>query len=216
MLSWGSNFFGVNPFIFGIMSQNFGRKIKDNQVISRLKSKDREAFIRVYDEFAPDIYRFAYFKVGQEEEAKDLTSMIFLKAWNHIQNNSLTDANTLRGLLYKIARTSIIDYYRDSGSKRELSLDDDNNPIDVPDEDRDLTQEVDDARRLDQIKSKLPLLKEEYREIIILRFVNDLDIEEIAEATGKTRGNVRVLIHRSISALKNLIQSEADSEAEKK
>lgn len=208
MLSWVGNFLGDNPFIFDKMSQNFGRKIKDNQVIGRLKSKDKEAFIRIYDEFAPDIYRFAYFKVGQVEEAKDLTSMIFLKTWNHIQNNSLTDASTLRGLLYKIARTSIIDYYRDSGSKREFSLDDEDNPIDLPDDKIDLNQAVDDAQRLDLIKSKLPLLKEEYREIIVLRFINELEIEEIMEATGKTRGNIRVLIHRAISALKNLIKSE--------
>ncbi|MFA6369878.1 MAG: hypothetical protein WCX09_02795, partial [Patescibacteria group bacterium] len=61
------------------MSQVFGRKIKNQKIISRLKNKDKEAFINLYDEQAADIYRFTYFKVGRVEEAKDLTSIIFLK-----------------------------------------------------------------------------------------------------------------------------------------
>lgn len=193
------------------MSQPFGRKIKDQKIISRLKSKDKEAFIKLYDEQAADIYRFAYFKVGRTEEAKDLTSIIFLKTWDHIQTNSLTDAKTLRGLLYRIARTSIVDYYRESGHKRDLSLDDEENPLDLPDETVDLPETAEKNRRLALIKSKLPLLKDEYREIIVLRFINDLEIDEIVEATGKTRGSVRVLIHRSITALKKMMPAEEKS-----
>lgn len=190
------------------MSQAFGRKIKDQKIISRLKNKDKEAFIKLYDEQAADIYRFTYFKVGRVEEAKDLTSIIFLKTWNHIQTNSLVDAKTLRGLLYKIARTSIVDYYRESGQKRNLSIDDENHPLDLPDDSINLEETVEKNRRLALIKSKLPLLKDEYREIIVLRFINELEIDEIMEATGKTRGSVRVLIHRSITALKKMMPSE--------
>ena len=190
------------------MPQAFGRKIKDQKIIRRLKNKDKEAFIKLYDEQAADIYRFTYFKVGRVEEAKDLTSIIFLKTWNHIQTNSLVDAKTLRGLLYKIARTSIVDYYRESGQKRNLSIDDENNPLDLPDDSINLEETAEKNRRLALIKSKLPLLKDEYREIIVLRFINELEIDEIMEATGKTRGSVRVLIHRSITALKKMMPAE--------
>lgn len=190
------------------MPQSLAQKFKDKKIISRLKSKDKEVFIKVYDDFAGDIYRFVYFKIGHVEEAKDLTSMIFLKTWNHIQNNSLTSASTLRALLYKIARTSIVDHYRETGNKLEVSLDDEDHPIDIADDKTDLEGDIDRANDLAQIKSKLPLLKEEYREIIVLKFVNDLDIDEISEVTGKTKGNVRVLLHRSLSALKDLLGEE--------
>lgn len=190
------------------MSQSLSQKFKDKQTISRLKNKDKEVFIQVYDDFATDIYRFVYFKVGHVEEAKDLTSMIFLKTWNHIQNNSLTSSSTLRALLYKIARTSIVDYYRETGNKLEVSLDDEEHPIDLPDDKTDLNGDIDRANDIAQIKSKLPLLKEEYREIIVLKFVNDLDIDEISEVTGKTKGNVRVLLHRALSALKDLLEED--------
>lgn len=190
------------------MSQTLIQKFKDKQTISRLRNKDKEVFIKVYDDFAGDIYRFVYFKVGHVEEAKDLTSMIFLKTWNHIQNNSLTSSTTLRALLYKVARTSIVDYYRETGSKLEVSLDDENHPIEVVDSNTDLESDLDRASEIAKIKSKLPLLKEEYREVIVLKFVNDLEIDEISEVTGKTKGNVRVLLHRSLAALKDLLEED--------
>jgi len=187
------------------MSINLVEKFKDQQVLSKLKSRDKEAFIKVYDESVNDIYRFVYFKIGNKEEANDLTSMIFLKAWNHIQNKSLEDAKTLRALLYKIARNTIIDHYRESGNKITASLDDEEHKIEVIDESVNPAEKLDQNANLDLIKSKLPLLKEEYREVIIMKFINDLTLEEIADISGKSKGNVRVLLHRAINALRELV-----------
>lgn len=190
------------------MAPNIIKKFKDKQTLSKLKSHDKEAFIEVYDAHVAEIYRFVYFKIGRKEEANDLTSMIFLKAWNHIQNNSLEDAKTLRALLYKVARNSIVDYYRETGSKLRVtaSLDDEENRIEVVDEGIDPQERLDREADLELIKSKLPLLKEEYREVIIMKFINDLTLEEIAEISEKNKGNVRVLLHRALSALKELVE----------
>jgi len=187
------------------MSIGFVQNFKDQQAFRRLKNRDREAFVRVYDENVREINRFVYFKVGNQEEANDLTSVIFLKAWHHIQNKTLEDAKTLRALLYKIARTSIIDYYRESGRKTTTSLNDERNPIDMIDEAIDPQARLDSATNLELIMRQLPRLKEEYREVIIMRFINDLSLEEIVEITGKNKGNVRVLLHRSLNALRELI-----------
>lgn len=190
------------------MTLSIVKKFKEKQLLQQLKSKDKEAFIQVYDEYVQDIYRFIYFKVGKEAEAQDLSSMVFLKAWNHIQNNSLTDSKTLRALVYKIARTSIIDYYRESSNKLEVSLDDEAHPIDVVDEDQDVMADLDKTASLELIHRQLPLLKEEYRELIVLRFINDLSLEEIADVSGKSRGNVRVILHRALAALKEMVEKE--------
>lgn len=184
------------------------KKFKDKREVSKLKSHDKEAFIRAYDDNVKDIHRFVYFKIGKKEDADDLTSMIFLKAWNHIQNNTLEDAKTLRALLYKIARNSIIDHYRNSGNKLSASLDDEENPIEIATaegDQRDQQEKLDQAANLELIKNKLPLLKEEYRELIIMKFVNDLTLEEMADITGKNRGNIRVLLHRALKSLRELV-----------
>ena len=64
------------------MSANIVKKFKNKQALDRLKKRDREAFTKAYDENVSDIYRFVYYKVGSDEEAKDITSTIFLKTWN--------------------------------------------------------------------------------------------------------------------------------------
>ena len=191
------------------MSINLVKKFKDKQVLSKLKSRDKEAFIKVYDDNVKDIHRFVYFKIGSREEADDLTSMIFLKAWNHIQNKTLEDAKTLRALLYKIARNAIVDYYRETGNKVTASLDDEEHRIEVIDEAENLQERLDRAADLELIKANLPLLKEEYREIIIMKFINDLSLEEIAEISEKSKGNVRVLLHRALNALRELVEQES-------
>lgn len=189
------------------MATNIVRKFKNKQALDRLKKRDREAFTKAYDENVSDIYRFVYFKIGKDEEAKDITSTIFLKTWNHIQNNTLEDAKTLRALFYKVARSTIIDYYRSSASNKLVSLEDENVNIDIP-------VEVDEEARLDieadirLIHDKLPQLKEEYKDIIVMRFINELDLAEIADITGKSRGSIRVLSHRALNALKELLSED--------
>jgi len=194
------------------MSANLIKKFQTKKTLSQLKSHDKEAFIRVYDDQAADINRFVYYKIGNREDANDLTSVIFLKTWNHIQNNSLGEGKTLRALLYRIARNAIVDYYREKSVKRALSIDDEDNQIDVPDETIDLPEQMDQAADLELIKARLPLLKEEYREVIIMKFVNDLSLEEIADITDKKRGNVRVLLHRALNALKELVEQAKNKE----
>jgi len=196
-----------------LMSDNLIQKFKDKQALSRLKSRDKDAFIKVYDDNVKEIHRFVYFKIGNEEEANDLTSMIFLKAWNHIQNKTMEDASTLRALLYKIARNTIIDYYRENGNKVTASLDDEEHRIEVIDETQNPQERLDQEGNLELIKRQLPLLKEEYREVIIMRFINDLSLPEIAEVSGKKLGNVRVLLHRALNALRELVEKEQKKES---
>ena len=189
------------------MSANIVKKFKNKQTLSRLKGRDKEVFTKVYDDNVSDIHRFVYFKIGSREEANDLTSIIFLKTWDHIQKNTLEDAKTLRALLYKVARNAIIDYYREKGSQKPISLDDEKNPVDIA-SDINQDEKLDQDTDLKRIISQLPFLKEEYREIIIMRFINDLSLEEISDVTQKSRGNVRVLLHRALTALKELIEEE--------
>ena len=188
------------------MSIGFLQNFKDQQSFRRLRNRDREAFAAVYDEHVKEINRFIYFKVGSQEEANDLTSLVFLKAWHHIQNKTLEDARTVRALLYKITRNAIIDYYRENGRKAVVSLDNEREPLEIIDESLNPEERLDVAANLALIRRELPRLKEEYREAIIMRFISDLSLEEIAEITGKSKGNVRVLIHRSLNALRELIE----------
>ena len=194
------------------MSSGKPKKGQEKKLYNQIKkngkngSQDREAFIEAYDLYVDQIYRFIYFKVSSSDEAHDLTSAVFLKTWNYIQTNSLKDVNTLRALIYKIARTSVIDHYRKN--YQVDSIDRKDKEIDIPDERQDIKKQAEVSSDIQTVEEKLKELKGEYREVIILRFIDELTIKEIAEIVDKTRTNTRVLLHRATKALRELMEEE--------
>ncbi len=189
------------------MNLSIIEKLKQKNLKDRIKNRDQSAFEELYDKNVDDIYRFIYFKIGKKDEASDLSSAVFLKTWEYLQKNKVTQKETLRALVYKIARNVVIDYYRSSKSEN-LSLDDDNNRIDVVDESYDVETDISDRGDVDNLMEKMMELKNEYREILLMRFVNDLTLDEIAEITGKKKINIRVLSHRAVKALKEIIDKD--------
>ena len=182
-------------------------KIGEKLLLYKIKRNDRQAFIKAYDLYINQLYRFVYFKVGSREEAEDLCSAVFLKTWNYILENSLRDHKTLKALLYKIARNLIIDHYRKNKDRETISLDG-GNGIEVIDEKQSAAKAMELKTDLLVLETKLPQLKDDYREVIILRFVNELSIKEIAEILDKPKGNIRVLVFRALKALKELLESD--------
>lgn len=186
-------------------------RISDKIIFSRLENKDKEAFIKAYDSYVDKVYRFVYFKIGSEDEAKDITSIVFLKTWEHINKNSLKEEKTLKSLIYKIARNAVIDFYRDDRRNKfsaneifsELE-----NAVDLK---NDLTAESFKSSDIENLKKKMAELKDEYKEIIILRFIEELSFSEIGKILDKSSGNARVLAYRALKALKELINKPEDN-----
>ena len=184
---------------------------KDKQIFARLKKRDKEAFTQAYDAYLDSIYRFIYFKVGSQEVAEDISSQVFLKTWDYIQNNNLRDYKTLKALLYKVARNTVIDHYRKESRKAESSLNTalgDIKDVNIVDPGQDILSKISTKADYEIIVLRMRDLKDEYREAIVLRYINELNIKEIAEVLDKSRGNVRVLIYRALQALKELVEDE--------
>ena len=184
-------------------------KLKETILFSRIKGKDKKAFVRAYDLYVDQIYRFIFFKVSSKEEAEDLASVVFLKAWNYIQENQISDYKTLKALFYKIARTTIIDHYRKKSSEQNDIKIDSSNPerrIDIEDDKQNIHQKMEVASDMEIVEKKLLELKDEYREVIVLRFIEEFSISEIAKILDKSKGNVRVLIYRALKALRGLLE----------
>jgi len=191
--------------------QNFfgGNDRQGKKLFPKIKRQDKDAFIEAYDLYVDQIHRFVYFKINDKEEANDLTSIIFLKTWNYIQENSLVESKSLRALIYTIARTSIIDYYRRANNFNKVTIDDEGeNKIDLEDKRQDLVHEMEINSDFGNIQKKLLDLKDEYREIIVLRFIDELSIKEISSVIGKPKNNVRVLVHRALKALRELAEED--------
>lgn len=177
--------------------------LKEKILLTRLKKKDPDAFSEIYDLYVSKIYRFIYFKVSSVEEAEDLTSEVFLKTWQYI-NEGKGEIKHIGALLYRIARNIVIDYYRERAQKEKMN-DELTDDLEIAsDELRKLNVNLE----MENIEKNLRKLKDEYREVIMLRFIEELSISEIAQVLEKSKGAVRVLIFRALETLKEILNQE--------
>lgn len=182
--------------------------LKDKLLILKLRQGDTEAFGEIYDRYATKIYRFIFFKISSVEEAEDLTSEVFLKLWQYL-NQQETELHNLKAFIYQIARNQVIDHYRTKARKETISLDSENisekDFLDFSGQKQlKIFERIDSEQQFDEIKSALTRLKEEYQEVLLLKYVEDFSTTEIAKIINKSNGATRVLIHRALIALKEV------------
>ena len=173
----------------------------DKILFLRVINKDHEAFGRFYDLYVDKIYRFIYFKISSAEDAKDLTSEVFLRTWQYIKEDR--EIKNLNAFIYMVAKNAVIDFYRSRARKEENEEFVSVGHLNIAD-DSQLAKQLDDLEAEAVLKS-LAGLKDEYREAIVLHYLNELSIKEIALILDKTPGNVRVLLYRALSALKGAV-----------
>ena len=181
-------------------------KFQEKLLLLRLRKKDPEAFAQIYDLYVTPIYRFIYFKVATRQDAEDLTSEVFLKIWQYITETEEVIEN-LRALLYRTARNLVIDSYRQKARKDVTQ--DTEILLNIKDErQQSLLSQIENQFEMKNIEKVLRRLKDEYREIIILRFIEELSITEIADILDKSKGSVRVLLHRALKVLRELLKQD--------
>ncbi|MFA6533569.1 MAG: RNA polymerase sigma factor [Patescibacteria group bacterium] len=172
-------------------------------LLLKLKTKDPEAFGQFYDIYVKKIYRFIYFKVSSKEEAEDLTAEAFLKIWEYIFAGKKVD--NLNAFTYQVARNLVIDFYRQK-SQKTIALESEEILAEIPDPTAGAEKIAELWLDQEELAKYLKQLKDEYREIIILKYLDELSVSEIAKVLDKTNGNVRVLAHRALTTLKNLAE----------
>ncbi len=183
-------------------------RLKEKFLLFRIRAKkDPEAFGEIYDAYVKQIYRFIYFKVPSAEQAEDLTSDAFLKAWHYLKEKK--DVPNLQALLYSVARSVVIDWYRANAAERAHVSLDDASADDIADAgDEKIVHDIEVKFDTSLVLEKLRGLKDEYREVVILKYLDELTTGEIAAVLGKTPANVRVLVHRATKALEGAINNE--------
>lgn len=164
--------------------------------------RDPEAFGKIYDAYVSRIYRFIYFKMQSKEEAEDLTSETFARLWKYLQEGK--PVKHLGALTYQIARNLVSDHYRGQTDRMILSTDAiREEEATEPNAAAAFDTSIDAAT----LERSLRLLKDEYREALVLRYLDELSPKEIAVILGKNSGATRVLIHRALQALRVVMRT---------
>lgn len=178
-----------------------GSDKKMQALVEKVQKGDSNAFGEIYDLLLDKIYRFVFFKVSDKQEAEDLTEQVFLKAWKNIMSYKNTGAK-FETWLFRIARNTVIDYYRTK--KQKITINDEIMQT-IPDGKKSPEEVLDNKLLTENIIDKIKLLSENYREIISLKFIEEKENQEISEILGKSEENVRVLQSRALKALKALV-----------
>lgn len=162
--------------------------------------RDASAFAALYDRHVVRIYRHIYYLVNDAREAEDLTAQTFLKAWEAIDRYKERGAPFVAWLL-RIAHNLTISYLR---AKRDHSLLEDN----VVDQKmtRNPEEALEQATDENSVRAAVLRLREEQRQVIMLRFVEELDYREVAAMIGKSVPAVRVIQHRALGNLRKIMQ----------
>ena len=178
-----------------------------DDLAKRVSQRDMTAFQSLYESHLDTVYRYVYYKVGNGQLAEDLTQHIFLKAWEAIGRYQWRELPFQHWLL-RLARNAVIDHYRSTKPSTGSLLD----PISVG---TDPEVELAQSEMIQTLQEAVRQLPDEQREVIVLRFIEQMPHAEVAKHLGKSAATVRVIQHRALQALRRLLeQDEARSNGE--
>jgi RNA polymerase sigma-70 factor (ECF subfamily) len=173
------------------------------QASPKSKAQLDAEFSDLYRAHLRDVYSYAYYRVGDHHDAEDLTEQTFLQAYRHFERAQReSNGRPLRPWLIRIAHNLAANLYRDRARKPASSIDETTTPLPAMHTTEQLVEGRDELSRvLDGVR----LLPDDRREALIMRFALGMDNREIARAMGRSDGATKVLIHRAIKQLEEIV-----------
>jgi RNA polymerase sigma-70 factor (ECF subfamily) len=177
--------------------------LEDIPTLVKEAQRNRSAFAAVYDHYLRPVYRYLYSRVGNPDDAEDLTTQTFLSALERL--SSYRENGAFAGWLFAIAHNKIIDHYRrdkpHSGSEALLKMAGQDDPV----------GDAEKHQELEKLASILQHLSGDEQEIIRLRYAANLTFAEIAAALGKREEAVKKSLYRLLARLKDLLENQVET-----
>jgi len=176
--------------------------LDDSTLIRRARQRDSAAFGVLYERYADRVYRYIAYRTSNTAVAEDLTSEVFLNAWRSIERYE-DRGYAFSTWLLRLAHNEVTDYYRTNHNDASLP-ETDIHSSSLPDPGQFVELQVEQVALLRALKQ----LPDEWRQIILLRFVEGTPFEDVAMIIGKTSGACRVIQHRALARLRELLAVE--------
>ena len=181
---------------------NIRRKVVDiNELVEKAKTGEAESLTVLYNMYFEPIFKFIFFRVGHKESAEDLTEEVFIKAFSKVK--TIKNNEHWNAWLYQIAKNKIIDHYRKSVVN--TPIEEVENILEYHDN---ISELLDNSTDKQLILSSLTQLSKEHRLVLEMKFFEGLDNETISNLLGKNEGAIRVIQHRALSKLKEIIHGK--------
>jgi RNA polymerase sigma-70 factor (ECF subfamily) len=185
---------------------------KSNNIVDDHETR----FLKAFEEYNDALFRHAFLRLSNREKAVDVVHDTFTKVWSYIRDGHEID--TFRPFLYKVLNNLIIDEYR---KRKEASLDamlekegvDEGSFPDLTESTAEVLAATIDGKKAFELLEELP---DQYREVIILRFVDQLGPSEISALIEETENVISVRIHRGLKLLRQKIEANDEYAEEKR
>jgi RNA polymerase sigma-70 factor (ECF subfamily) len=183
---------------------------REQALVARAAS-DPAAFGELYDTYLPRIYGYLMRRVDERAVAEDLTSETFERALAAIRSGSFRN-EAFGGWLYRVAGNLLVDHVR--RGRRYVALarlrddSEDEGALATTADDRALEQFTAAVDR-DALSSALQNLSDQHRRVVVLRYVDGLEADELAVALGCSKGTAAVRLHRALRAMRAAMTREA-------
>lgn len=176
-------------------------RVEEQRIIKAAQKGSREAFASLYREHVQVIYRYIYFRIHDEQLAEDLTADVFTKALEGLA--SYTDrGKPFVAWLYRIAHARVVDYYRRVNRHPSQANVDEVTVLVTQDMDEELVRE----QASKALMTAIATLTIDQQQVIILRFVEGLAIEAVAEQLGKKANAIKALQFRAVRSLASQLE----------
>lgn len=158
----------------------------------------------LYDQHYQPIFRFIWSRVKDQATAEDLTGELFVRMVYSLPDYR-ADGTPFRAWLYRIARNLVTDHHRKYGRHEALDL---TQTAVTSVSEEDPMQLIDMKLTAESVQQALARIDPAQREVVELRFLAGLSLQEVADTLDKTVAAVKALQHRGLSTLRLLLRSQ--------
>ena len=189
----------------GSTSTRSQKRDKELALIRRAQEGDKPAIGEIYRQHVDVIYRYVWARVRDDDVAEDLTAQVFLKALEGLPSYRPSGKPFL-AWLYRIAYARIVDHWRRQERRAEVPLED-TLPAREPRPGELLEAEADWVTAIDLVAQ----LTDDQQDVVILRFIGEMSLADVAETLGKTVGATKAIQYRALASLARLLEQRGDS-----
>lgn len=173
-------------------------------LVGRARSGSPEAFAELYERLAGPVA--GYLRARGVPDVEDATSEVFIAVLTGVARFE-GDGDRFRAWVFTIAHRRAVDRWRRASRTPQLDPIEDAPPRAVPSAEEDALASLGTAR----VRALLDLLSPDQRDVLLLRVVADLSLEQVAGVLGKREGAIKALQHRALARLRREIERKAVS-----
>lgn len=179
--------------------------MKQGERLLRLAQRwDEAALCEIYDTYAPAIHRYIYRKTGDADTAQDLTAETFQRFLEALKRGA-GPTEHLSGWLYRVAHNLIVDHYRRQPEIPDAPVE--GIELAVPaTQDGHLVREDRASRARDALQQLTPL----QQQVVVLRFLEEMSLDEVARVLSRTVGSIKALQHRAIATMQRILEDSRE------